>query len=117
MRLRTKAAWSLWPCSVSPCVRRERGGADRHDRQHRRQRHGCAGRRPSWRDGDGRAQTTGTSYEAVVGADGRFSILNVRVGPYTISAAMIGFKEQRQENVDVALGQERRSSSSCRSRR
>ncbi len=51
--------------------------------------------------------STGTSYEAVVGADGRFSILNVRVGPYTISAAMIGFKEQRQENVDVALGQER----------
>ena len=25
---------------------------------------------------------TGTSYEAVTGADGRFNILNVRVGPY-----------------------------------
>jgi len=50
---------------------------------------------------------TGTSYEAVTGADGRFSILNVRVGPYTVSVAMSGFKDQKQENVDVALGQER----------
>ncbi len=50
---------------------------------------------------------TGTSYEAVTGADGRFSILNVRVGPYTVSVTMAGFKDQRQENVDVALGQER----------
>ena len=50
---------------------------------------------------------TGTSYEAVTGADGRFSVLNVRVGPYTVSVAMSGFKEQKQEAVDVALGQER----------
>jgi hypothetical protein len=50
---------------------------------------------------------TGTSYEAVTGADGRFSILNVRVGPYTVSVTMSGFKEQKEENVDVALGQER----------
>ena len=50
---------------------------------------------------------TGTSYEAVTGTDGRFSILNVRVGPYTLSAAMSGFKDQKQENVEVPLGQER----------
>ena len=50
---------------------------------------------------------TGTSYEAVTGADGRFSVLNVRVGPYTVSVALTGFKEQKQEAVDVALGQER----------
>jgi hypothetical protein len=50
---------------------------------------------------------TGTSYEAVTGADGRFNILNVRVGPYTVNASMNGFKEQKQENVDVQLGQER----------
>jgi len=50
---------------------------------------------------------TGTSYEAVTGTDGRFSILNVRVGPYTVSVNMNGFKDQKQENVEVQLGQER----------
>jgi hypothetical protein len=50
---------------------------------------------------------TGTNYEAITGADGRFSILNVRVGPYAVSVSMSGFKDQKQEAVDVALGQER----------
>jgi Carboxypeptidase regulatory-like domain len=50
---------------------------------------------------------TGTSYEAVTGTDGRFSILNVRVGLYTVSVNMSGFKDQKQENVEVQLGQER----------
>jgi len=50
---------------------------------------------------------TGTNYEAITGADGRFSLLNVRVGPYTVSVTMSGFKDQKQETVDVALGQER----------
>jgi hypothetical protein len=49
---------------------------------------------------------TGTSYEAVTGADGRYSILNVRVGAYTIAANMTGFKDQRQEKVQVQLGAE-----------
>jgi Carboxypeptidase regulatory-like domain/TonB dependent receptor-like, beta-barrel len=47
---------------------------------------------------------TGTSYEAVTGADGHYSILNVRVGSYTIAATMSGFKEQKQEKVQVQLG-------------
>src|SRR5215471_5673855 len=47
---------------------------------------------------------TGTSYEAVTGGDGHFSILNVRVGSYTIAANMSGFKEQKLEKVNVALG-------------
>src|SRR6187401_3318155 len=47
---------------------------------------------------------TGTSYEGVTGADGHFSILNVRVGVYTITASMSGFKEQKIEKVPVALG-------------
>ena len=47
---------------------------------------------------------TGTSYEAVTGADGHFSILNVRVGSYTIAANMSGFKEQKLEKVVVQLG-------------
>lgn len=47
---------------------------------------------------------TGTSYEAVAGADGHFSILNVRVGSYTIQATMSGFKEEKLEKVPVQLG-------------
>jgi hypothetical protein len=50
---------------------------------------------------------TGTIYDAVTGSNGRFSILNVRVGPYVVTASMGGFKDQKQENVEVALGQER----------
>jgi len=47
---------------------------------------------------------TGTNYEAVTGADGHFSILNVRVGNYTIAANMSGFKELKQERIAVQLG-------------
>ena len=50
---------------------------------------------------------TGTSYEAVTGADGRFSILNVRVGPYTVAVDMSGFRPEKQENVNVELGAEK----------
>src|SRR3954454_4531388 len=50
---------------------------------------------------------TGTNYEAVTGGDGRFSILNVRVGTYTITVNMSGFKDQKQEKVVVELGGER----------
>jgi hypothetical protein len=50
---------------------------------------------------------TGTSYEAVSGADGRYNILNVRVGAYTIAVNMSGFREQKQERVVVELGAER----------
>src|SRR4051812_4880291 len=49
---------------------------------------------------------TGTSYEAVAGVDGRYNILNVRVGTYTITANMSGFKDQKQEKVQVQLGAE-----------
>ena len=38
---------------------------------------------------------------------GAISILNVRAGPYTIVANMSGFRSEKQENVDVALGAER----------
>ena len=49
---------------------------------------------------------TGTNYEAVTGADGRYTILNVRVGGYTVSANMSGFKDQKQDKVTVQLGAE-----------
>jgi hypothetical protein len=47
---------------------------------------------------------TGTMYEAVTGADGRYNILNVRVGTYTIAAKMAGFKDQTQDKIQVQLG-------------
>src|SRR3954469_14800715 len=49
---------------------------------------------------------TGTNYETVAGVDGRYNILNVRVGTYTISANMSGFKAQKQDKVQVQLGAE-----------
>ena len=50
---------------------------------------------------------TGTSYEAVTDSEGRYSILNVRVGPYTISVSMPGFKKKEQREIPVALGEQR----------
>lgn len=53
-------------------------------------------------------EPTGTRYEAVTGGDGRYQIPNVRVGgPYTVTAALSGFKDQKEENVNVALGEDR----------
>lgn len=49
---------------------------------------------------------TGASYEGVTQADGRFSILNVRVGgPYQITVSMPGFRTTTVEDVSVSLGQ------------
>ena len=51
---------------------------------------------------------TGTTYETVTRGDGRFAILNVRVGgPYTIAVTMPGFKNEEQKDIMVALGEER----------
>jgi hypothetical protein len=50
---------------------------------------------------------TGTSYETVTEADGRYNILNVRVGPYTVTATMSGFKADPQQNIEVKLGEQR----------
>ena len=50
---------------------------------------------------------TGTSYEAVTDGDGRYTILNVRVGPYTVSAVMSGFKREDAANVAVGLGEQK----------
>jgi hypothetical protein len=50
---------------------------------------------------------TGTTYEAVADAEGRYVILNVRVGPYTVSAAMSGFRREDQQNLSVGLGEQR----------
>ena len=48
---------------------------------------------------------TGTRYDAVSGASGRFTIANVRVGgPYRISATLEGFRPFEAANVTVPLG-------------
>ena len=50
---------------------------------------------------------TGTSYEGVADSEGRYSILNMRVGPYTVTATMSGFRKEEQPNVAVGLGEQR----------
>ena len=51
--------------------------------------------------------TTGTSYQTVSQADGRFSILNVRVGTYVVKATLSGFKDSELKDVIISLGEER----------
>ena len=49
---------------------------------------------------------TGTSYEGVTQGDGRFSLLNVRVGgPYQVTVALAGFKSEMLQDVVVTLGE------------
>jgi hypothetical protein len=50
---------------------------------------------------------TGTPYETVTDGEGRFSILNMRVGPYTVVATMSGFKKEERRDVQVVLGEQR----------
>ncbi|MEM6453662.1 MAG: TonB-dependent receptor [Acidobacteriota bacterium] len=49
---------------------------------------------------------TGTVYSTVTRADGRFSILNVRIGDYTVKVSMDGFRTEEKTGVNVALGGE-----------
>ena len=48
---------------------------------------------------------TGTTYQAVTDVDGRYVILNVRVGsPYKLTVTMSGFNEESLDDVAVTLG-------------
>ena len=50
---------------------------------------------------------TGTTYEGLTQDDGRFSLLNVRVGgPYQLTAALGGFRNAVIANLNVRLGEE-----------
>jgi hypothetical protein len=50
-------------------------------------------------------QPTGTKYQTTSRKDGLFNLLNLRVGgPYTITVSFVGFKEEKQEDVYLALG-------------
>lgn len=49
---------------------------------------------------------TGSTYESVASGDGRFAIVNVRVGgPYELTITMPGFRTQTIGSVSVALGE------------
>jgi hypothetical protein len=53
-------------------------------------------------------QPTGTRYADVSGTEGRFILLNVRVGgPYRVTVQLSGFKEIAQDDIQVRLGEER----------
>jgi Carboxypeptidase regulatory-like domain len=50
---------------------------------------------------------TGTAYETVTDGEGRFTILNMRVGPYSVAVTMSGFKKEERPDVSVTLGEQR----------
>jgi len=50
-------------------------------------------------------QPSGTSYEAVTQADGRYTMPGMRVGgPYTVTAQLQGFTTEVQSNITLQLG-------------
>jgi hypothetical protein len=50
---------------------------------------------------------TGTKYTTTTRKDGRFNLPNVRVGgPYIITVSYVGFKEDKQENITLTVGQD-----------
>jgi hypothetical protein len=52
---------------------------------------------------------TGTTYEAVSGAEGRYQILNARIGgPYTVTVKMPGFRDKSETGVSVNLGSDQK---------
>jgi Carboxypeptidase regulatory-like domain len=51
--------------------------------------------------------STGTTYEGISDNEGRFNILNMRVGPYTVAVTMSGFKKEERPDVAVVLGEQR----------
>ncbi len=51
-------------------------------------------------------QSTGTQYGTTTREDGRFTLPNLRIGgPYTVTATYIGYNDDAQEGIYLALGQ------------
>lgn len=51
-------------------------------------------------------QPTGTKYTTTTRKDGRYNLANLRVGgPYTITASYVGYKEEKQTDVYLLIGQ------------
>jgi hypothetical protein len=52
---------------------------------------------------------TGTVYSTVTRADGRFNLVNLRVGgPYTFKVTFIGYKDFVQDNINLTIGQDQK---------
>ena len=50
---------------------------------------------------------TGTKYTTTTRKDGRFNLPNLRVGgPYILTISYVGFKEDKQENIMLTIGQD-----------
>ncbi len=50
---------------------------------------------------------TGTVYSTVTRADGRFNLVNLRVGgPYTFKITFIGYKDYVVDNINLSIGQD-----------
>ena len=48
---------------------------------------------------------TGTKYGAITNEDGRYNLLNLRVGgPYEITISYVGYKEIKESSVFLSLG-------------
>ncbi len=51
-------------------------------------------------------QPTGTKYTTTTRKDGRYNLANLRVGgPYEVTASYVGFKEEKQTDIFLLLGQ------------
>jgi hypothetical protein len=50
---------------------------------------------------------TGTKYTTTTRKDGRFNLEGLRVGgPYVLTISYVGFKEEKQENINLVIGQD-----------
>jgi Carboxypeptidase regulatory-like domain len=50
---------------------------------------------------------TGTKYSTTTRKDGRFNLPGLRVGgPYVLTITFVGFKEEKQENIMLVIGQD-----------
>ena len=49
---------------------------------------------------------TGTKYSTTTRKDGRFNLPGLRIGgPYTLTITFVGFKEEKQDNISLSIGQ------------
>jgi hypothetical protein len=52
-------------------------------------------------------QPTGTKYSTTTRKDGRFNLPGLRIGgPYQLTITYVGFKEEKQENITLTIGQD-----------
>src|ERR1700692_763527 len=50
---------------------------------------------------------SGTNYSTTTRKDGRFNLAGLRVGgPYTLTITYVGFKQEKQENISLVVGQD-----------